>query len=160
MMDNNLDRKVFIDLSQLDSEKDLDVVQDAEVEVLLPTGYIVQFPHTTIKASIQTNYSSGMYSRFIKTANGVIKFESVPTDGVLYTVAKVDTKSDKYTEPPIGLVPRSIWDCMGENDFIHTQARISRILDAMERYGNADKAVPVEWVTELRERLGSKRSFE
>ena len=42
--------------------------------------------------------------------------------------------------PPLGLMPKHIWD----------SKRINDILSAMERYSEADKAIPVEWITELR----------
>ncbi|MDO4802745.1 MAG: hypothetical protein Q4A15_11325 [Prevotellaceae bacterium] len=51
-------------------------------------------------------------------------------------------------KPPLGLMPHYIW----------VDKRIAEILAAFERYSNAGKAVPVEWIEELRklidERLG------
>ena len=48
--------------------------------------------------------------------------------------------------PPLGIKPKFIWDSM----------RIQDILDAMERFADAQKPVPVEWVTELRDLLVRK----
>lgn len=41
---------------------------------------------------------------------------------------------------PLGIKPKYIWDSM----------RVSDILDAMERFADAQKPIPVEWVTELK----------
>lgn len=49
-------------------------------------------------------------------------------------------------KPPIGIVPHFIW----------VDKRILEILEAFERYSNAGKAVPVEWVTELRKLIDER----
>lgn len=46
----------------------------------------------------------------------------------------------KSKKPPIGLMPKEI----------HELKRIHDILDAMERYSNADFPIPIEWIEELR----------
>ena len=53
----------------------------------------------------------------------------------------------KQEKPPLGLMPRSVFESKCE------QQRVIDILDAMERYSNADKVIPVDWVSELRERV-------
>lgn len=46
----------------------------------------------------------------------------------------------KYVEkPPLGLKPR----------YIHNSQRMVEILHAMERYSNARKPIPIEWINEL-----------
>ena len=48
----------------------------------------------------------------------------------------------KYEDkPPIGIKPRYIHDC----------ERMIEILDAMERYSEAQKRIPVEWIDELKD---------
>lgn len=51
-------------------------------------------------------------------------------------------------KPLLGIVPHCIW----------VDKRIVEILDAMKRFGEADKPVPIEWTMELwkliDERLG------
>ena len=49
-------------------------------------------------------------------------------------------------KPPLGIMPRYIWNTR----------RMADILDAMERYTNARKAIPVEWLIELRELINSE----
>lgn len=44
-------------------------------------------------------------------------------------------------KPPLGLTPRKIWNAR----------RITDIFDAMERFSKAQKPIPLEWITELRE---------
>jgi len=51
--------------------------------------------------------------------------------------------------PPIGIMPRNIW-----RDKV-TSERVNALLDAMERYADAGKSVPLEWLKELRELLDS-----
>ena len=48
-----------------------------------------------------------------------------------------------YEQPVLGLKPKYIWDNL----------RIADILDAMERYSNVKKPIPIEWVRELKELL-------
>ena len=49
-------------------------------------------------------------------------------------------------KPPIGLMPREIYERISECK------RIDDIIDAMKRYANVGKTVPIEWVEELEER--------
>jgi|GEM_PF-2092606 len=49
-------------------------------------------------------------------------------------------------KPTIGLVPKWFWDGIRRGD----------ILNALERYAEAGKPAPVEWITELRELLVSE----
>lgn len=51
--------------------------------------------------------------------------------------------SAKHTKPPLGLVPR----------FIRDESRVSEILEAIGRYNEAGKPVPVEWLDELNEKI-------
>jgi len=56
-----------------------------------------------------------------------------------------ETKKDSVTEkkymgkPPLGLKPRSI----------HEKERITEILEAMKRYNDVGKSIPLEWANEL-----------
>lgn len=51
------------------------------------------------------------------------------------------------SKPPLGLTPRDIAESM------FNESRIRDIVAAMNRYYEADKAIPVEWCAELKERL-------
>lgn len=51
--------------------------------------------------------------------------------------------------PPLGLCPR----------WVVTEHRIQEIKDAINRYINEDKPVPVEWIEELRELLVWYRAY-
>ena len=53
----------------------------------------------------------------------------------------------KESKPPLGLTPRDIAESM------FNKSRIRDIVAAMNRYYEADKAIPVEWSAELKERL-------
>lgn len=44
-------------------------------------------------------------------------------------------------KPPLGLKPK----------WIHDKQRKREIIEAMERYSNAGKPIPAEWVEELKE---------
>lgn len=44
-------------------------------------------------------------------------------------------------KPPLGLKPK----------WVHDEERKLEILDAIERYSEAEKSIPKEWVIELRE---------
>lgn len=48
---------------------------------------------------------------------------------------------DVYEKPPLGLGPK----------WIHDVKRIREILDAIERYSDANMPIPKVWVDELRE---------
>lgn len=49
----------------------------------------------------------------------------------------------RHTKPPLGLVPR----------FIRDEARVAEILEAVARYNEVGKPVPVEWLNELNEKI-------
>ena len=49
----------------------------------------------------------------------------------------------KHTKPPLGLVPR----------FIRDEARVKEIIEAIARYNEVGKPVPVEWLNELDEKI-------
>ena len=46
-------------------------------------------------------------------------------------------------KPPLGLMPRAI----------HDFNRIREIVEAIERYSDAEKPIPLEWVGELKDLL-------
>lgn len=46
-------------------------------------------------------------------------------------------------KPPLGLMPRAI----------HDFNRIREIVEAIERYADAEKPIPLEWVGELKDLL-------
>jgi hypothetical protein len=46
-------------------------------------------------------------------------------------------------KPPIGLMPRTIWVEKTSRE------RLLQIADAMYRYGDAGRAIPLEWILEL-----------
>ena len=46
-------------------------------------------------------------------------------------------------KPPLGVMPKMIWDNIRVND----------IMDAMQRYAVAEKPIPVEWLEELKSLL-------
>lgn len=48
---------------------------------------------------------------------------------------------EKRQAPPLGLKPK----------WIHDAQRIREIFEAMERYSDAEKPIPREWIDELRE---------
>ena len=52
-----------------------------------------------------------------------------------------------HKKPPLGLMPKKIYD----------HKRMVDIFDAMKRYSEAEKVIPIEWIDELRE-LVEKRS--
>jgi hypothetical protein len=54
------------------------------------------------------------------------------------------------TAPPIGLRPRWLVD----------EQRASEIVEAINRYAAMSKPVPLEWVTELQERLATRSRGE
>lgn len=55
-------------------------------------------------------------------------------------VKLIDQSADYAVKPPLGLIPKHIHDTM----------RKKEILEAMQRYTDAGKAIPVEWLDELR----------
>ncbi len=54
-------------------------------------------------------------------------------------------------KPPLGLRPRKVWQ--KERDQVLSD-RIKDIIQAMSRYFDADKDIPVTWFFELNEILG------
>lgn len=60
-------------------------------------------------------------------------------------LAEQQQEAQEPVKPPIGLVPRNIFE---DN---MRQQRANDILAAMQRYAEASKAVPVEWIDELKE---------
>ena len=48
---------------------------------------------------------------------------------------------NEVKKPPLGLKPK----------WIHDEGRRKDILDAIERYSEANMPIPIEWVKELRE---------
>ena len=53
----------------------------------------------------------------------------------------MEDNKNVYTKPPIGVKPR----------WLHDSERLKDILDAIERYTNADLPIPKDWVIELRD---------
>lgn len=51
------------------------------------------------------------------------------------------------TKPPLGLTPREIYAIQ-----VNTE-RMAMIIDAMKRYSEADRVIPMEWIEELEERI-------
>lgn len=49
----------------------------------------------------------------------------------------------ELAKPPLGLTPRAI----------HDFNRIREIVEAIERYADAEKPIPLEWVDELKDLL-------
>ena len=47
-------------------------------------------------------------------------------------------------KPPIGLMPKEIWETK----------RINDIFDAMERYSKANQPIPIAWIFELKQLFG------
>ena len=56
---------------------------------------------------------------------------------------------NQIIKPPLGLKPR----------YIHEAGRAIEIMDACQRYSDAEKAIPAEWVAELRELLHEQLLF-
>jgi lipid A disaccharide synthetase len=55
----------------------------------------------------------------------------------------------EYTKPPLGLIPKWLWE---EGQVINAAtvgSRVSDILAAMERFEKAGKQIPQEWQDEL-----------
>ena len=50
-------------------------------------------------------------------------------------------------KPPLGLMPEDIYD------LISNSKRMTEILDAMTRYSEANRPIPIIWVEELRRRI-------
>lgn len=48
-------------------------------------------------------------------------------------------------KPPLGLRPRKYFELEVK------QNRINEIIDAMSRYSQANKPIPIEWIDELRQ---------
>lgn len=46
-----------------------------------------------------------------------------------------------YKKPPLGIMPRNIWE----------EQRVDDILEAMKRYSLEEVPIPNEWVEELKE---------
>jgi hypothetical protein len=71
-------------------------------------------------------------------------------------VAKVssllDTASDTPPEPkpPIGLMPKKLWEDQRAND----------LCGAIQRYVDAGRTIPMEWVDELLMRVKRKEWFD
>lgn len=55
-------------------------------------------------------------------------------------VKLIDQSADYAVKPPLGLIPKHI----------HDTKRKKEILEAMQRYTDAGKSIPVEWLDELR----------
>lgn len=53
----------------------------------------------------------------------------------------------KHTKPPLGLVPR----------FIRDEERVQEIIEAVDRYNEAGKPVPQEWLDELNEKAPKEK---
>ena len=58
----------------------------------------------------------------------------------------------KSKKPPLGLIPEFIFEEDRQYD------RITQIIDAMQRYADADKEIPSKWVKELGKRVSSYRA--
>jgi hypothetical protein len=56
----------------------------------------------------------------------------------------------RLKKPPIGLVPR----------FVSVRNRVCAILDAMRRYAEVGKAIPIEWRSELAGHLSDNEIWE
>ena len=68
-------------------------------------------------------------------------------DPVPGEVGYKEDPNEVKAEPPLGIASRNI----AESRF--NESRIREIVKAMNRYYDADYAIPEEWITELKERL-------
>ena len=55
--------------------------------------------------------------------------------------ADLDTGDDDKNRPPLGVMPKFIWD----------RKRISMLKEAIKRYLDENEAIPNEWITEYNE---------
>ncbi len=58
----------------------------------------------------------------------------------------------KSKKPPVGLIPEFVFEEDRQYD------RITQIIDAMQRYADADEDIPSEWIKELSKRVELYRS--
>lgn len=72
--------------------------------------------------------------------------ESYSHDDILGSVKVRPIKNIKE-KPPIGLKPLKIWEDGCNQD------RIDEIIDAMTRYSEVEKPIPLEWISELYGRI-------
>jgi hypothetical protein len=86
-----------------------------------------------------------IYNAKVKSTLEKLKdeYEKYPYTGVPWK-NKTCSNGEAATEcsaPPLGLMPRHI----------HDEKRITAIKAAIERYSEANKAIPIEWITEYNE---------
>jgi hypothetical protein len=55
-------------------------------------------------------------------------------------------KKDSSERPPLGLMPEQAFIALA------AQQRVQQIIDAMKRYSEAGKSVPMAWIEELERR--------
>jgi hypothetical protein len=60
-----------------------------------------------------------------------------------FILGKVVAKQEEYVKPPLGLSSKAVCD----------RNRATQIIEAMLRYAEVDKPIPLSWVQELKERL-------
>lgn len=50
-------------------------------------------------------------------------------------------------KPPLGLIPEDIYEIQSNTE------RMAMIIEAMRRYAEAEKPIPIKWVNELEKRI-------
>jgi hypothetical protein len=58
---------------------------------------------------------------------------------------RVETSGAPHVKPPLGVVPRHIWESVQEHE------RLKDIKAAISRYLEAGSTIPIEWITEYNE---------
>lgn len=86
-----------------------------------------------------------IYNAKVKSTLEELKaeYEKYPYTGLPWQ-NEICSNGEAATEcsvPPLGLMPR----------YIHDEKRITAIKAAIERYSEAHKAIPIEWITEYNE---------
>lgn len=86
--------------------------------------------------ALKSKNATGKYPVFIGSKSDV----------ELYNIALSEIKNENFNnkKPPIGLMPHKFW----------VEERIQNILDAIDRYIQADMKIPIEWIEEYNKLKG------
>ncbi len=85
-----------------------------------------------------------------KIKNDANKVANKMVDDITHSLeyrADLDTGDDDKNRPPLGVMPKFIWDCK----------RTAMLKEAIKRYLDADKAISVDWIAEYNELVRGKK---
>ena len=109
--------------------------------------FFEKYPKKEEKKKDDDKLSKGLKN---KIKNDASKVANKMVDDITHSLeyrADLDTGDDDKNRPPLGVMPKFIWD----------KKRLAMLREGIKRYLDANKAIPVDWIAEYNELVRGKK---